>query len=121
MTPSQATDTLRVVKTLRPQQPGTLKLLRRYGEALICVRYRHDASGKRRYTTVELIVDEAPVQRRISERTIVAVRIAWGEATLATRAKKLGARWDQPSRLWKMSMRTARALGVTDRIKTTFL
>ena len=120
MTRSQAIDTLRVAKTLRPPQPGTLKLLRRYGDALLCVRYRHDAAGKRRYTTVELIVDEAPIQRRIDDRTIVAVRIAWVEATLAERAKKLGARWDQPSRLWQMSMRSARALGLTERIKTKF-
>lgn len=51
-----------VVKTLWPPQAGTIKLSRRYGPALLCVRYRHDEAGLRRYTTVELIVDEAPVK-----------------------------------------------------------
>lgn len=50
-----------VVKTLWPPQAGTIKLSRRYGPALLCVRYRHDETGLRRYTTIELIVDEAPV------------------------------------------------------------
>ena len=111
---------LRVVKTLRPSQPGTIKLLRRYGNALVCVRYRHDATGKLRYTTVELIIEEAAVQPRITDRTIVGVTITWGEATLAAAAKRLGARWDKPSRLWRMTMRAAKALDLTDRIQATY-
>jgi hypothetical protein len=47
-----------VSKTLLPRQPGTLRLLREHGDALVCVRYRHDTSGLYRYTTVELIVDQ---------------------------------------------------------------
>jgi hypothetical protein len=46
--------------TVRPGQRGTKKLVRRFGERLICVRYRYDASQRKRFTTVELIVDEAP-------------------------------------------------------------
>lgn len=58
----------RVTKTLWPQQPGTLKLLQRYGPALLCVRYRHDASHQRRYTTVEIVVDEAALPPRARRR-----------------------------------------------------
>jgi len=29
-----------------------------YGDQLVCVRYRYDAERKRRYKTVELIIDE---------------------------------------------------------------
>lgn len=111
----------RVVKTLRPTQPGAVKLARRYGPALVCVRYRHDTTGATRYTTVELIVEEVAVQRRVSDRTMVGVKIAWGEAALSAKAKSLGARWDKPSRLWRMSMRTARLLDATDRIQQTWL
>ena len=53
-------ESCRVVKTLLPAQPGTLKLQRRYGDALLCVRYREDAGGTTRYTIVELVVDSAP-------------------------------------------------------------
>ena len=110
-------ESCRVVKTLRPAQPGTLKLQRRYGDALLCVRYREDAGGTTRYTTVELVVDTAPVQRRLTDRTIVGVQIAWGEATLSARAKALGAKWDSSARLWRMTFKAARHLELTDRIR----
>lgn len=43
---------------LKPGQRGTKKLLNQYGEQLVCVRYRYDAERKKRFKTVELIVDE---------------------------------------------------------------
>jgi hypothetical protein len=106
-----------VTKTLWPGQAGAIKLSRRYGDALVCVRYRCDAAGNMRYTTVELIVEEAAIQKRLSERAIVGVRIEWGEAHLRTRAKAMGAKWDRRARLWTMSMRVARSLRLTDRIQ----
>jgi len=48
--------------TLRPGQKGTQKLLERYGERLVCVRYRYDAKACRQYKTVELIVSSAACQ-----------------------------------------------------------
>ena len=81
----------RVIKTLRPAQPGTLKRQRRYGGALLCVRYREDASDTTRHTTVELVVETAPVQRRLTDRTIVGVRIA-GAKPRSAHARKPGAR-----------------------------
>jgi hypothetical protein len=113
----QRPEVTRVTRSLRPGQAGTLKLGRRYGDALICVRYREDALGATRYTTVELVVDEAPVQRRLSGRTIVHVRIEVGELTLRTQAKAMGAKWDARGQLWRMSLRAARALGLTSRIR----
>ena len=44
--------------TLRPGQKGTKKLVARFGERPICVRYRYDTARKKRFTTRELIVDE---------------------------------------------------------------
>jgi hypothetical protein len=49
-----------VAKTLWPPQPGTLRLKRHYGAALVCVRYRIDSELGHRYTTVELMIDHAP-------------------------------------------------------------
>jgi hypothetical protein len=45
--------------TLRPGQKGTKKLVTRFGDRLICVRYRYDTMRRKRFTTVELIVDES--------------------------------------------------------------
>lgn len=106
----------RVTRSLRPGQPGTLKLLRTYGHGLVCVRYREDAQGQIRYTTVEVVVEQSPVVRRLSDRKIVLVRIAWQEAQLAARAKALGARWDPAVRLWRMSLKAAKSLHLHSRI-----
>jgi len=111
------TEEHRVTKTLRPQQAGTLKLLRRFGDALVCVRYRSDVKGRRRYTTVELIVAEAPIRRRGEPPPPVGVKIGFDEAVLRQRAKERGARWDSTNRLWLMPRSTARALGLTHRIQ----
>ncbi len=43
--------------TLKPGQRGTKKLLKKYGNRLVCVRYRYDEEKKLRYKTAELVVD----------------------------------------------------------------
>ncbi len=40
-------------KKLKPGEPGTKKLLREYGDHLVCVRYRYDAQNRKRLKTVE--------------------------------------------------------------------
>ena len=47
---STTLESTRVVKKMSPAQPGAVKLARRFGDALVCVRYRHDAQGQQRYT-----------------------------------------------------------------------
>jgi hypothetical protein len=39
---------LRVIKRMAPHQPGAVKLARRYGKDLLCVRYRSDPDGLHR-------------------------------------------------------------------------
>src|SRR5688572_28271220 len=70
-TPSAAS---RVIKKLAPSQPGALRWAGKYGANLICVRYRLDATGERRYTTMELLVDEAPTLASRRQEAPVAVR-----------------------------------------------
>ncbi len=105
-----------VVKRLRPSQPGTLKLTRRYGDALICVRYRHNADDTHRYTTVELVVEDAPVASRAYLDAIVLVRLAFTDAKRRHRALAHGAQWDVERQLWQMPRRTAKKLRLAKRI-----
>jgi hypothetical protein len=49
---------LKARQTVAPPRPGPVGLLAAYGPRLLFVRYRHDAAKKRRYKTVEIIVDE---------------------------------------------------------------
>lgn len=96
-----------VVKTIPPGQPGTQRFQRKYRERLVLVRYRRDPARRRRLTTVELIVDEAPFQpRRALDRElfphgnrIVHVRVAYGESELRRKVKEAGGQWDAQRKL----------------------
>jgi hypothetical protein len=111
--------------TLRPGQRGTKKLVSRFGDRPICVRYRYDASRRKRFTTVELIVEEAPwhpvassgTSRPVGDGSVqVAVRVGYGEQALREQVKVAGGRWDAGKRLWQLPLVRARALGLVDRI-----
>jgi len=107
--------------TLRPGQHGTRKLVERFGQRLLRVRYLYDAEAGRRLKTVELIVESVPwtprprrPRRRDDE--IVAVRIGWDEADLRERAKRLGAAWRPAQKVWEMHWADARRLGLASRV-----
>jgi hypothetical protein len=103
-----------VAKTMQVDGPGALKLSRRFGEALVCVRYRVSPDGNERMTTVELEVDRVPIQKRANP--LVAVKIYASETELKTRAKAKGAIFNGRTRLWRMHRNDALALGLTQRI-----
>jgi hypothetical protein len=111
-----ACERTRVVKKLSPSQFGALKLARRFGDALVCVRYRQDEQGTRRYTTVELLVEEAPILKRRNDSDPVGVRIGLQESALRRQAIAHGATWDSKSKLWRMPRKTARLLKLTERV-----
>ena len=107
--------------TLRPGQPGTRKLVKRFGERLLRVRYVYDAEGGRRLKTVELVVDSVPWRARaprprLTDDEIVAVHIGWHEAELRERAKRLGAVWRPAQKLWEMHWGDAKKLGLAERV-----
>lgn len=105
-----------VVKCLSASQPGALKLARRFGDALVCVRHRHDPVGRYRYTTVELVVDEAPVGRQTKFDAMVMVHLAFNETELRQLVLAHGALWNAGRRLWSMPRGTAKALRLLARI-----
>lgn len=91
----------------------------RYGERLVCVRYRYDEGNGRRLKTVKLIVAATPwrpAPRRRDEE-IVAVPIAYAEAELRERARRLGAIWRPAQRLCEMTWLDAKRLGVAARVR----
>jgi hypothetical protein len=109
--------------TLRPGQSGTKKLVERFGERLVRVRYLYDEKSGRRLKTVELIVESVPWRpraRRLRRRDdeIVAVRIAFHETDLRDRAKRLGALWRSTQKLWELTWADAKRLGIADRVAT---
>lgn len=107
----------RVVKTLRPGDPGAIGWARQYGDALICVRHRTDGRGKVRHTTVELLVESTPIRPR--NVRLVRLRIAPHERTLHAICKTAGGRWDAVTRTWLLPQRVAGILNLRARIVPT--
>lgn len=88
---------------LKPGQKGTKALVEKYGDALICVRYRYDETSRTRIKTVELIVEKkelSSTQKKSENDKVVAVQIAFSETELKNVAKKIGGRWDPEVKLW---------------------
>jgi hypothetical protein len=107
---------LRIVKKLRPGQPGSQKLAERFGDRLVCVRHRLDPTGHRRITTVELVMTDAPIQHR--DNAMVRVRIDYEETQLRAQALQNGATWLPKPRRWCMPRQTAHRLGLRERIES---
>lgn len=106
---AKAADPLRVIKKLTPTQPGAIKLARRYGEALLCVRYRTDREGALRFTTVELVVDQAPIQPH-PNRLIDIPADRLPDSSLRALAMSKGAVWNPHRKVWRMRYGVASGL-----------
>jgi hypothetical protein len=68
--------------TLLPGANGTKKLVERYGERLVCVRYRYDRECGRRLKTVELIEEESEYR---PSSALYLVKIGYEEVELRER------------------------------------
>jgi hypothetical protein len=111
-----------------PARRGPRSWLKRFGDRLIFVRYRYDSQRQRRYTTVELIVDEQPwapapadsssVTTTLDPASPVALQIGVQEAQLRARIKEAGGKWDSARGVWILPLRRARVLGLESRIVT---
>ncbi len=113
---------LRTRMTLKPGRPGTKRLFARYGDRLVCVRYRYDDERNIRYKTVELIVEEAPWiprgSRRYAPTELVHVRLHYTEESLRAAVKLLGGRYSPATKTWRLAYAAVAALRLTDRLTT---
>jgi len=110
---------MRTRLTLKPGQRGTKKLLTEYGERLVCVRYRYDEQSKKRYKTVELIIEEVawkPVASCPASDTVVEIRVEWEEMDIRKQVKGAGGRWNAGNRVWELRYDQVERLGLVDRL-----
>ena len=110
---------METTKTLQPGDMGTRLLFKQYGEKLVCVRYRVDRHQRKRYKTVELIIDESPLQPR-RPMIQVWVAIGYGEVELRKQVKQAGAQWLPEEKVWEMPYDTAKQLKLAQRIVRRF-
>lgn len=111
-------------KKLRPGQDGTKSLLDKYGEQLLCVRYRYDEERQLRHTTVELIVATVPwrpAPKTVTLEAIVGVQVGLPETELQRKVKQAGGKWNRALRLWELRYDQAIALGLKTRIESSTL
>jgi hypothetical protein len=119
------------VRTVRkPGDAGTQKLVAKFGDRLVAVRYCYDPAKGKRYKTVELIVTEEdwrppepraetampepkPKSRRVPR---VPVRIQYFEKDLQRRVRTAGGLWDPKRKLWYAPEETVRQLGLVGRV-----
>ena len=105
-----------------PGQKGTKALQQKYGDALVCVRYRYDEKNHKQYKTVELIVSEkewSPPPPRFLESAIVPLKIGAAEKTLQMQAKTLGGAVESGAKslVYSLWMRCGDETGKADRRK----
>lgn len=89
--------------TLKPGQRGTRSLVAKYGESLLCVRFRYDAALQQRLKTVELIVERTewkPPLPRYNPDTMVPLRIRHDDMPMRSQAKAAGGKWYPEKKLW---------------------
>lgn len=103
--------------TLRPGQNGTKKLLHKYGDRLLAVRYCYDETRQRNVKTVELIEEELPwTAGRRRAHDLVSIRIGYEETALRERIKNAGGAWQKERKLWRIDYGTAQRLRLAKRI-----
>ena len=88
---------------LKAGQPGTKRLVEKYGDALLCVRFKYDAKSRQRLKTVELIVERTewtPPPPRYAADTLVQLCIKAADMPMRLQAKAAGGRWNPEKRLW---------------------
>jgi hypothetical protein len=112
---------MRTRATLNPGQKGTRKLMQMYGKELLCVRYRYDEERKKRVTTVELVVSEAPWQPpkpkpKPAAPSLVKVRIAFGEKALQQQVREAGGQWNRAERVWEVPAECIEPLSLAGRV-----
>lgn len=101
----------RVIKRMAPGASGTRRLAERFGESLVCVRYRENPARGLRYTTVEIIVDQRPFNAPED-----LVHVAYAETALRHKVKDAGGQWDRELKLWRIPRTAVRTLGLADRV-----
>lgn len=89
--------------TLKPGQKGTKQLSEKYGDALLCIRFRYDEKTGKRFKTVELIVERTnwdPPPPKYRPETVVPLKIDVTDISMRTKAKAAGGRWAPDKLLW---------------------
>lgn len=108
-----------IQRTVVPGKKGTKKLYDKYGDRLVCVRYRYDTQKQERVKTVELVEEKkywSPNPDRIHSSKKMNIKIEYGEIHLGRLVKSAGGQWDKKRKVWILNYGQIKALGLERRI-----
>ena len=110
---------MKIKRIVKPGHPGTKKLVEKYGDNLVCVRYRYDVTKKRKLKTIELIIEDKPWQpnrEKIPLNKLMNIRILTNEYHLRIKVKAAGGTWDHKKQVWRLPYKQVLELGLSNRI-----
>lgn len=102
-----------------PGDPGTKKWIKKYGNQLICIRYKYDRIRKMKIKTIELIVEKKEIKNlktQIPWNKIVKIRIKYGETNLGILVKQAGGKWNAQEKVWELKYGEVKTLGLIHRL-----
>lgn len=111
---------MEITKTIQPGDMGSKLLFEQYGESLVCVRYRVDRLKRKRYKTVEIIVEEKPLlgSRQV---TMAWIKVGYAEAKLRQQVKEVGGLWRADDKVWELPYDTVKRMRLTSRVTKRYL
>ena len=98
-------------KKILAGKPGTKKMVEKYGDDLVCIRYRYDFNKGVRYKTVELIVERGlwdADKHLVKQNKEVDVKVFYEEINLREAVKARGGIWNPERKTWKLSYKEER-------------
>ena len=111
---------------LKPGENGTKSLVKKYGDRLICVRYRYDEEKKRKYKTIELVIEDNAWQPKDGTEPkahkpgeLLGIRVNYLEKELQAQVKQAGGIWRPRHKLWELSYGKIVELGLEGRIESS--
>jgi len=106
--------TFKTNKKLSPGEPGTKKLVKKYGTRLISIRYKTDTETKQTIKTVELI--EEIINGKNLKAQPVKIKIDYEEKELRKIIKEKGGVWDKEEKVWVLNYGEVKKLNLIERI-----
>ena len=108
-----------IKKILRPGDPGTKKTVEKFGDRLVCIRYRYDQQKQIRYKTAEIILEEKSWklnEQRIPANKLLKIRIGKFETTIRALVKSYGGKYDLKTGYYLLPYSTIKKLDLMQRI-----
>ncbi len=106
---------MKTQKLIKPGQPGTKKCVEKYGDRLICIRYKIDKKENRWLKTAEIILHEKSItgrRKRIPPNKLMPLKINYNNIYLRKLVKAAGGKWDSIKKVWELPYNKVIELGL---------